>query len=62
MRNVLKGLFHHKKSRVIESRAPVELSEEQMKQIEGASSEYLDYFYGKDRVKGILDPIYQKTI
>lgn len=47
----------------MEHHIPVELTTEEMKQIEGASSEYLDQFYEKDRVKGILlDPIYQKTI
>ena len=38
-----------------------ELAEEMM-EIEGASSEYLDHFYEQDRVKGILDPIYQKAL
>ncbi|MES1042747.1 hypothetical protein [Peribacillus simplex] len=62
MRKVIKGLFNNKRTRVMENHVPVELSEEQMKQIEGASSDYLDHFYEKDRVKGILDPVYQKTI
>ncbi|TDL31979.1 hypothetical protein E2R51_12245 [Jeotgalibacillus sp. S-D1] len=42
--------------------APVELSDEEMMGIEGASNEYLDHFYEQDRVKGILDPIYQKAL
>lgn len=62
MRNVIKGLFKEKRSNVIETQLPIELSDEEMKGIEGASSNYLDHFYEKDRMKGILDPIYQKLI
>ncbi|MFJ7755849.1 hypothetical protein ACQKGI_21665 [Peribacillus muralis] len=62
MRKGIKGLFNNKRSRAMVTHVPVELSEEQMKQIEGASSDYLDHFYEKNRVKGILNPIYQKTI
>ncbi len=40
----------------------IELSDEEMMGIEGASNDFIDHFYEQDRVKGILDPIYQKTL
>jgi hypothetical protein len=58
----MKELFKNRKARLTENHQPVELSEEEMRKIEGASSDYLDHFYEKDRVKGMLDPIYQKMI
>jgi hypothetical protein len=63
MRDIVKGLFfRNKKTKVNEHHTPIELTSDEMKQIEGASSEYLDHFYEKNRVKGIVDPIYQKII
>ena len=39
----------------------VELSDEEMKGIAGASNNYNEHSYEQDRVKGILDRIYNKT-
>lgn len=39
----------------------IELSEEEMMEVEGASNAYLEHFYEQDKVKGVFDPIYQKV-
>ncbi|MGA9288730.1 MAG: hypothetical protein WBV93_10335 [Anaerobacillus sp.] len=61
MKKRLLGLLS-KKEVTLNNDSLVELSDEEMMEIEGASSEYLDHFYEQDRLKGILDPIYQKAL
>lgn len=59
----MKRLFFKEKSIVDkEVKLAVELTDEEMKSIEGASSDYLEHFYENQKLRGPLDPLYKKTI
>ena len=61
MRKKFFGFLPKKESAAKTNYHAAELSEKEMMGVEGASSAYLEHFYEQDKVKGVLDPIYQKA-
>ena len=55
-------LFKEKSNTNKEVKLAIELTDDEMKSIEGASSDYLEHFYENQKLRGPLDPIYKKTI
>ncbi|MBZ5199865.1 hypothetical protein HU147_01440 [Planomicrobium chinense] len=62
MKNNLLGFLRKKETSLKTDHHLVELSNEEMMGVEGASSEYLAHFYEQDKIKGLFDPIYQKVL